>query len=231
MGPTTLECCDDTGDSANDFVFGTPAPKNDAGTRGTLPASTCGNSTVEGLETCDDGNTAGGDGCSAVCRFEPDAAVAAGSTSTSRPRPSPNNGVLEPGETVTVAPSWRTTVASALALAGTAALFTGPAGATYTIGDAAADYRSIAPSERRPRTPDRLLLGVRLRARDASGAALGRDPERGPLDHGVSRLDAPRRRELPGRADHANLLPFIENLFHNGVTGGCAGGNYCPTNR
>jgi hypothetical protein len=23
---------------------------------------------------------------------------------------------------------------------------------------------------------------------------------------------------------------FIENLFHNGVTGGCAGGNYCPGN-
>ena len=23
---------------------------------------------------------------------------------------------------------------------------------------------------------------------------------------------------------------FVENLFHNGVTGGCAGGNYCPTN-
>ena len=23
---------------------------------------------------------------------------------------------------------------------------------------------------------------------------------------------------------------FIENLFHNGVTGGCGSGNYCPTN-
>jgi S-layer homology domain len=23
---------------------------------------------------------------------------------------------------------------------------------------------------------------------------------------------------------------YIENLFHNGVTGGCAGGNYCPDN-
>jgi hypothetical protein len=22
---------------------------------------------------------------------------------------------------------------------------------------------------------------------------------------------------------------FVENLFHNGITGGCAGGNYCPT--
>jgi hypothetical protein len=27
-----------------------------------------------------------------------------------------------------------------------------------------------------------------------------------------------------------NFYPFIENLFHNGITGGCAGGNYCPGN-
>ena len=26
------------------------------------------------------------------------------------------------------------------------------------------------------------------------------------------------------------FYPFIENLFHNGVTGGCAGGGYCPAN-
>lgn len=31
----------------------------------------CGNGQPEGLETCDDGNTTGGDGCSAVCRVEP----------------------------------------------------------------------------------------------------------------------------------------------------------------
>jgi hypothetical protein len=23
---------------------------------------------------------------------------------------------------------------------------------------------------------------------------------------------------------------FVETIFHNGVTGGCGGGNYCPNN-
>ncbi len=35
------------------------------------PAIVCGDGHVAGLETCDDGNTAGGDGCSARCRVEP----------------------------------------------------------------------------------------------------------------------------------------------------------------
>ena len=36
----------------------------------TAPASVCGNSIVELPETCDDGNTAAGDGCSATCQLE-----------------------------------------------------------------------------------------------------------------------------------------------------------------
>ncbi|WP_437723164.1 CotH kinase family protein [Sorangium sp. So ce861] len=35
------------------------------------PAIVCGDGDVGGLETCDDGNTAAGDGCSAACRVEP----------------------------------------------------------------------------------------------------------------------------------------------------------------
>ncbi len=34
------------------------------------PANTCGNGRLEGLESCDDGNAVGGDGCSATCRRE-----------------------------------------------------------------------------------------------------------------------------------------------------------------
>lgn len=30
----------------------------------------CGNGTVEGIETCDDGNTATGDGCDNTCTIE-----------------------------------------------------------------------------------------------------------------------------------------------------------------
>lgn len=35
------------------------------------PAILCGDGKIEGLETCEDGNTEGGDGCSARCRIEP----------------------------------------------------------------------------------------------------------------------------------------------------------------
>ncbi|MDH5717137.1 MAG: DUF4215 domain-containing protein [Spirochaetia bacterium] len=36
------------------------------------PAQVCGNGTVEGTETCDDGNTTSNDGCSAACQFDTD---------------------------------------------------------------------------------------------------------------------------------------------------------------
>lgn len=69
-GATTLESSDDTNDSAADFLLTTPAPRNNAGSTGTPPASTCGNSMLEGLEGCDDGNTTAGDGCDATCKVE-----------------------------------------------------------------------------------------------------------------------------------------------------------------
>jgi cysteine-rich repeat protein len=37
----------------------------------TIPPAVCSNGVVEGTETCDDGNTTGGDGCSATCAIEP----------------------------------------------------------------------------------------------------------------------------------------------------------------
>jgi len=66
-GATTLEGTDDTGDSANDFVSGAPAPRNNASQNGTVPSATCGDGTVGGLEQCDDDNTVGGDGCRQDC--------------------------------------------------------------------------------------------------------------------------------------------------------------------
>ncbi len=67
-GATNLENADDTNDSANDFRSGTPAPRNNLGITGTVPASSCGNSMVTGLEQCDDGNTSPGDTCDSMCR-------------------------------------------------------------------------------------------------------------------------------------------------------------------
>ena len=43
------------------------------------PSTTCGNGVVEAGEECDDGNTAGSDGCSATCEIEPAWACPGGS--------------------------------------------------------------------------------------------------------------------------------------------------------
>lgn len=64
-----------------DFACGEVPPPPECGdnvcngteTNATCPAdcpSICGNSTVEGGEQCDDGNTANGDGCSSTCQNE-----------------------------------------------------------------------------------------------------------------------------------------------------------------
>lgn len=71
--PTNLDFCDDTDNSNNDFVFATPAPRNNAGTNGTIPPATCGNGIIEGLEECDDSNLVAGDGCDPTCLIEPPA--------------------------------------------------------------------------------------------------------------------------------------------------------------
>ena len=67
LGNTTLEASDDTDNSAADFDPALPSPRNNARSTGTIPPSTCGNSMIESLEACDDGNTSDGDACNATC--------------------------------------------------------------------------------------------------------------------------------------------------------------------
>ncbi len=66
--PTVLDQFDDTDQSASDFVSRLPAPRNNARVNGTVPASTCGNGVLEGLEQCEAGR-----GCSATCTVDADA--------------------------------------------------------------------------------------------------------------------------------------------------------------
>ncbi len=66
-GATSLEGADDRNNSAADFRLALEPPGNNAGQTGTLPAATCGDGTVTGLEGCDDGGAVGGDGCSGAC--------------------------------------------------------------------------------------------------------------------------------------------------------------------
>ncbi|WP_437811183.1 CotH kinase family protein [Sorangium sp. So ce1078] len=62
-----------TRDDLAEFTEHASALRDDLKLRRTLidPAIACGDGNVGGLETCDDGNTAAGDGCSAACRVEP----------------------------------------------------------------------------------------------------------------------------------------------------------------
>ena len=67
---TALDGADDTNNCAVDFVTGLPAPRNNGGAAGTIPSATCGNSMLEGLEQCDDGNTSNSDTCSSICLLQ-----------------------------------------------------------------------------------------------------------------------------------------------------------------
>ena len=141
------------------------------------------------------------------------------------------NGVLEPGETVQVAPAWKNTLTSSQTFTGTASNLTGPAGPTYTIDDSSADYGTVA-ARRDPglqHRDRRLLPDDRLRhtpvqhwdATFSEGLSAGSITKTWTLHVGDSFPDVPTSNQF---------YAFIENLFHNGITGGCAGGDYCPDN-
>ena len=139
------------------------------------------------------------------------------------------NGILEAGETVQVAPHWTNTLVTPQALTGTASNLTGPAGPTYTINDASADYGTV-PGESTAdcdgATGDCYLMTVsgsrpapHWDATFTETVSPGDVARSWTLHVGESFPDVP--------VSHPFYAP-IENLFHNGITGGCVGGGYCP---
>ncbi len=128
-----------------------------------------------------------------------DARSVAGSSSNA-------NGVLESGETVQVATRWSNVLTAPFAVSGTASDIRGPAGPTYTLNDTTADYGNIPALTTHDcfgATADCYLVTVLGRA---SGSALGRRVRRDAFDRLDQDLDPARRRELPGRSDHRQLL-------------------------
>ena len=232
--PTALDPCDDTDNSAADFVITLPTPKNNAGDAGTTPAATCGNHVVEGLEDCDDGNTTNGDGCSSTCRvevgnFKPFGEQVDHTASAS----SDANTVLEPGETVSISPIWKNTSLDSLSLTGGADGFTGPPGATYEIVGGAADYGTVAPNAINDCSTAGYCYKFKLSAPavrpithwDAtfdeflSGHMGTTGHKSWTLHVGDSFTDVPRSQPFYKR---------IESLLHAGITGGCTTTTYCP---
>ncbi len=231
-GATTLDVCDDRNDSASDFVLAIPAPRNNAGVSGTIPGATCGNNTTEGLEDCDDGDTDSGDGCSNTCHSEPTVAAAALVADPAAGATSDGNGVLEPGETAALRPSWTNSTATAGGLTGAALGFTGPAGPAYSVSDGLADYGEIDPAETAScdGTGDCYQIGVSLPAArpglhwDASFQEKLVDGGRKTwtVHVGESFADVPQTYLFYRR---------VETVLHHGIAAGCSATQYCPDDK
>ena len=153
--------------------------------------------------------------------------------------PSNVNGVLESGERVVVDPSWSNPESAPRPLYGMAGNLTGEPGPVYAIDVAAANYGSIAPfggtngCDATGLCYEFTVSGVRPAQHwDATfDETLGSDGPLGPvganqpvtktwpLHVGGSFPDVPQD----------PFYPFIENIFHKGITAGgaCGAGNYC----
>ena len=141
------------------------------------------------------------------------------------------NGVLEPGETVVPKTAWINDTAAGTTVSGTAVGFTGPPGAAYAILDSSSSYGTIPAGATAP-----CVGGVDCYSISVS------DPAVRPSPHWDARLQellsvgVPHTWSLHVGESFADVptshlfYRFIEMLLHNGVTGGCAGGGYCPTN-
>lgn len=144
---------------------------------------------------------------------------------------SDGNGVLEPGETADVRPAWRNVNGAAQSFTGTVPQFSGPAGATYSIADGAADYGTVANGATAPCvTADCYRLGVSAPAarpaqhwdavfhEDLAPEAQGQR-KAWRLHVGDSFADVPRAN---------TYYRFVETLVHNGIAAGCTPTQYCP---
>jgi hypothetical protein len=148
------------------------------------------------------------------------------------------NGVFEPGETVWVDPSWSNPTTGPLTFSASATNFTGPAGAVYSVVDDTASYGTTDP-------------GATSDCFDATGdcyalQVTGTRPTQhwdATFDEIESSLSAPSTpgsvvktwtlhvgESFPDVTTADQFYRFVETILHNGVTGGCGGGNYCPGN-
>jgi hypothetical protein len=146
------------------------------------------------------------------------------------------NGILEPGERVTVDPSWlNPDPVVALPLTGAAANLTGPPGPAYTIDDAAADYGTIATETTNDcftATGDCYEISIGDVRPVAHWDATFDETLASPLLGGTQPLTKTWALHVGGSfpdVPQDAFYLFIENLFHNRITGGggCGPGLYC----
>ena len=166
-------------------------------------------------------------------RFAGGLSAAALAVDTSASPTSDGNGVLDPGESVTVAPSWMNAGLAAATFSGTAA-FDGPPmpGAVYSVPDGAAVYGTVASGATGTclTTGNCYAVGVTVPAprttqhwdarlvETMSPAGLG-VYKTWTVHIGDSFADVPRS---------SSFYRFVETLLHRSVTGGCTATTYCP---
>jgi hypothetical protein len=141
------------------------------------------------------------------------------------------NGVLEPGETVDLDTYYYNNGALALDLTGGVGNLDGPPGTVFQSLDSFATFGTISPGASGGciDTADCYLISLDVpAARPAQhwDGQFWEDLSNGQvvnwaLHVGESFLDVPTSNPF---------YAFIENVFHNRVTGGCAAGDYCPDN-
>jgi hypothetical protein len=140
------------------------------------------------------------------------------------------NSVLEPGETVTVAPTWMSLAASAAGAGGILADAAGPPGATYSIPDAQADYGDLEPGVEATCTARGDCYSVSV-SPAGPRPALHWDFQvaetLSPGGHADWRMHVGA--SFTDVATASAFYPYVETLLHHAVTGGCAAGAFCPT--
>ena len=139
------------------------------------------------------------------------------------------NGVLEPGESVVVGTAWNNDSSDVVPLAGTASAFAGPPGATYTLGDATAQYGTIPPGQGRNCSASGNCYGVSVSAPAVRPVQHWDDRLQEALSIGVPKTwNVHIGESFPDVPTDSLFYKSIETVFHNGVTAGCFGGGYCP---
>jgi hypothetical protein len=146
------------------------------------------------------------------------------------------NGVADPGERFVVAPSWENEGLTATLLTGHTSIVSDTNGLDTSDPDVDASYgavASLATSDCQTATGDCYQFGFQNVPRPSQHWDTS-------FDETLSTSD-PHHKWAKRWTVHAGLsfsdvspasgfYSFIEDIFHNGITGGCGAGIYCPTN-
>ncbi len=139
------------------------------------------------------------------------------------------NGVLETGEVATVEPSYLNTGVADVIMSGAATAFTGPAGATYSIGDPDADYGTV-PAGERASCFDATANCYAVLVSAATRPALHWDAtfEETLSDASVRTWSLHIGGSFSDASASRGDYRYVETVFHHGITSGCGTGVFCP---